>query len=314
LNLIRAGAPEPEATFRPASDRPSPGVRFLSGQRGSRAFNPPDPVDFTEGARASAKRVNLAERIPMALALLIGLVLASVLALAITDHVRKERKPERNDATALDYVNTFISTIYMVLLALVVVVQWQNIDQINADVRSEATTLTALVQTADRMPGSEGAEVRASAFDYAHAVLEHEWPAASLESSGDDAAQQALDAGQGAVTHQVALSTSLGTIEDQAIGEYQALAQSRADRLAVGDDTTSPALLIALGVLSLITVLTPLSLGLRADAIAMAGLAVSTLLVCLSFWFVLDLQTLYHGLIHVTAGPIQAFVASGGVS
>ena len=219
-----------------------------------------------------------------------------------------------NDATALDYVNTFISTLYMVLLALVVVVQWQNIDQINADVRAEASTLTALVQTADRMPSPEGTQVRASAFEYADAVLAHEWPATSLETAGDDAAQQALDAGQAAVTHPVALSTSLGTIEDQAIGEYQALAQSRADRLAVSEDTTSPVLLVALGVLSLITVLTPLALGLRADAIAFSGLMVSTVLVCLSFWFVLDLQTLYHGLIHVTAGPIQSFVASGGAS
>ncbi|MBR7837487.1 DUF4239 domain-containing protein [Actinospica durhamensis] len=247
----------------------------------------------------------------MALAVLIGLVVASLAALVITDHVRKERKPERNDASALDYVNTFISTLYMVLLALVVVVQWQNIDEINADVRAEATTLTALVQTADRMPGTEGAQVRASAVAYARAVLADEWPAPSTEAAGGDAAQKALDAGQAAVTHPVTLSTSLGTIEDQAIGEYQALAQSRDDRIAVGQDATSPVLLAALGVLSLITVLTPLALGLRADALAFSGLMVSTLLVCLSFWFVLELQTYYHGLIHVTSEPIQGFLAGG---
>ena len=247
----------------------------------------------------------------MALAVLIGLVVASLAALVITDHVRKEHRPERNDASALDYVNTFISTLYMVLLALVVVVQWQNIDQINADVRAEASTLTALVQTADRMPAAEGAQVKASAVAYARGVLAGEWPAPSAEAAGNDAAQQALDAGQAAVTHPVALNASLGTIEDQAIGEYQALAQSRDDRIAVGEDTTSPVLLAALGVLSLITVLTPLVLGLRADAVAFSGLMVSTLLVCLSFWFVLDLQTLYHGLIHVTSAPIQGFLAGG---
>lgn len=248
----------------------------------------------------------------MALGVLIVLVLASLAALMITDHVRKEHKPERKDASALDYVNTFISTLYMVLLALVVVVQWQNIDQINADVRAEASTLTALVQTADRMPGTEGAEVRASAVAYARSVLADEWPAGSAERASDDAAQRALAAGQAAVTHPVALNVSIGTIEDQAIGEYQTLAQSRSDRIAVGEDTTSPVLLAALGVLSLITVLTPLALGLRADAVAFAGLTVSTLLVCLSFWFVLDLQTLYHGLIHVTSAPIQTFLASSG--
>ncbi|HWG22556.1 hypothetical protein [Actinospica sp.] len=246
----------------------------------------------------------------MGIAVLIILVLAAIAALAVTEKVRKEHKPERKDASALDYVNTFISTLYMILLALVVVVQWQNVDQINADVRTEATALTALVQTADRMPAAEGATVRASAIDYANAVLGHEWPPPA--EAVNDAAAQALNTGQAAVTHPVAANTSLGTIEDQAIGEYQALSAARADRLAASNSETSPVLLIALGALSFITILTPLALGLRGDAIAFAGLTVSTLLVCLSFWFVLDLESLYHGLIHTDATPLHQFLAAPG--
>jgi heme/copper-type cytochrome/quinol oxidase subunit 2 len=200
----------------------------------------------------------------MGIAVLVCLVLASVVALAITDRLRKrkeERKSEREDGSALDYVNTFISTLYVVLLALIVVVQWQNVDQINSDVGSEASTLSALVQTADRMPGHEGVVVHDSAIDYAKAVLAHEWPPPS-DASGD-AAAKALDTGEAAVTHPVGLQTSLGTIEDQAIGEYQALAETRADRLTVSSSQTSPILLVALGVLSLITVLTPLATSTR---------------------------------------------------
>jgi hypothetical protein len=246
----------------------------------------------------------------MGIAVLVVLVLAAITALAITEKVRKEHKPERKDASALDYVNAFISTLYMVLLALVVVVQWQNVDQINSDVRTESTALTALVQTAQRMPAAEGATVRASAIYYANAVLAHEWPAPA--NSQGDAAAQALNTGQAAVTHPVAANTSLGTIEDQAIGEYQAIAAARSDRLAASSSGTSPVLLVALGVLSFITILTPLALGLRADAIAFAGLAVSTLLVCLSFWFVLDLDSLYHGLIHTDATPLHQFLSAPG--
>ena len=248
----------------------------------------------------------------MGIAVLVCLVLASVVALAITDRLRKrkEQKPEREDGSALDYVNTFISTLYVVLLALIVVVQWQNVDQINSDVGSEASTLTALVQTADRMPGHEGVVVHDSAIDYAKAVLANEWPPPS-DTSGD-AAAKALDSGEAAVTHPVGLQTSLGTIEDQAIGEYQTLAETRADRLAVSTSRTSPILLIALGVLSLITVLTPLALGLRADTIAFTGLLVSTLLVCLAFWLVLDLDSLYHGVIHADSTPLSQFLAAPG--
>ena len=248
----------------------------------------------------------------MGIAVLVCLVLASVVALAITDRLRKrkEHKPEREDGSALDYVNTFISTLYVVLLALIVVVQWQNVDQINSDVGSEASTLTALVQTADRMPGHEGVVVHDSAIDYAMAVLADEWPPPA-DTTGDGAAK-ALDTGEAAVTHPVGLQTSLGTIEDQAIGEYQTLAETRADRLAVSTSRTSPILLIALGILSLITVLTPLALGLRADTIAFTGLLVSTLLVCLAFWLVLDLDSLYHGVIHADSTPLSQFLAAPG--
>ncbi len=246
----------------------------------------------------------------MGIAILICLVLASIAALVIVERLRKENKPERADASALDYLNAFISTLYMVLLALIVVVQWQNVDEINSDVRTEATTLTALVQTSQRMPGPEAAVVRDSAVNYAKAVLAHEWPPPG-DATGD-AVAGVLNTGEAAVTHPVALTTSLGTIEDQAISEYQSLAASRADRVTASGAQTSPILLVALGILGFVTILTPLVLGLRADAIAFSGLAVSTLLVCLSFWFVLDLNSLYHGLIHADSGPLSQFLAAPG--
>jgi hypothetical protein len=244
------------------------------------------------------------------LAVLICLALASAAALVITDRARKEHKPERADAPALNYVNTFISTLYMVLLALVVVVQWQNVDEVNSDVRTEAYTLTALVQTASRMPTAEAAIVRASAVDYAHGVLHGEWPPPN--AYGSDLVTKALGSGQAAVTHPVATDVQLGTIEDQAIGEYESLQQARVDRLAIGNQGIPPILIIALGILSLITVLTPLALGLRADVLAFSGLVISTMLVCLAFWLVLDLQTLYNGLIHADPSPLSRFLGGAG--
>lgn len=246
----------------------------------------------------------------MGLAVMICLVLASGAALAITDRARKEHKPERKDGPALNYVNTFISTLYMVLLALVVVVQWQNVDEVNSDVRTEAYTLTALVQTASRMPTSEAATVRASAIDYAHGVLNGEWPPPN--AYGSDVVARALSSGQTAVTHPVATDVQLGTIEDQAIGEYESLQQARVDRLGVGNQGIPNILIIALGALSLVTVLTPLALGMRADALAFSGLVISTVLVCLAFWLVLDLDSLYHGVIHADSTPLSQFLAAPG--
>ena len=52
------------------------------------------------------------------------------------------------------------------------------------------------------------------------------------------------------------------------------------------------------------------ALGLRSDALAFSGLVISTLLVCLAFWLVLDLQTLYSGLIHVDSTPLSRFLST----
>jgi hypothetical protein len=138
-------------------------------------------------------------------------------------------------------------------------------------------------------------------------VLHDEWPPPS--ANGSQLVSKALSSGQDAVTHPVATDVQLGTIEDQAIGEYESLQQARVDRLAVGGQGIPPILIIALGALSLIAVLTPLALGLRADALAFTGLVVSTALVCMAFWLVLDLQTLYNGLIHADSTPLSRFLA-----
>ena len=66
---------------------------------------------------------------------------------------------------------------------------------------------------------------------------------------------------------------------------------------------------IALAVLSLITIATPLALGLRADALAFAGFVVTTALVCLAFWFVVELQSPFHGLIHASPQPLRDALA-----
>ena len=74
----------------------------------------------------------------MGLSILIGLVVVAVAVLVLLDRRRKEARVEREDAQAVEYINLFIGTLYMVLLALVVVVMWQNVSDVSGDVRTEA--------------------------------------------------------------------------------------------------------------------------------------------------------------------------------
>ena len=248
----------------------------------------------------------------MGLAILIGLVVVAVGVLVLLDRRRKEARIEREDAQAVEYINLLIGTLYIVLLSLVVVVMWQNVSDVSGDVRTEGAGLQALVQTAQRLPAAEGQPLLKAAHDYAATVLNSEWPPKPGSDNGADEnapAARILAEARAAVTHPVESGATAGTIEDQAIGEINAVAEARDDRLAKSGASIPDVLLIALAVLSLITIATPLALGLRADALAFAGFVVTTALVCLAFWFVVELQSPFHGLIHASPQPLRDALA-----
>jgi hypothetical protein len=242
---------------------------------------------------------------------LICLILAAVAVLVVLDRRRADSGLiEREDRPAVEYINVFIATLYMILLSLIVVVTWQNTSDVSGDVRTEAAGLQALVQTAQRMPASERVPLINAAHEYATSVLNTEWPPTSgTDANTNSPAARILDTARATVSHPVTSGASAGTIEDQAISEINEVSDARDDRLAKSDSTIPTLLLIALGVLSVITIATPLALGLRADAFAFAGLVVTTALVILAFWFVLELQSPYHGLIHASQQPLREVAA-----
>lgn len=249
----------------------------------------------------------------MGLVILIVLVAAAVTVLVVLDRRRKEGElAEREDRPALEYINLFIGTLYMVLLSLVVVVTWQNVSDVSSDVRSEAAGLHALVETAQRMPAAERDPLLKAAHEYADSVLNTEWPPkAGTDINTDAPAARILTDARDAVSHPVAAGASAGTIEDEAISEINQVSDARDDRLAKSSHSVPTMLLIALAVLSLITIATPLALGLRADAVAFTGFVVTTALVLLAFWFVLALQSPYSGLIHASQQPLRELLAGG---
>lgn len=242
----------------------------------------------------------------MGIIILICLLAVAVVVLVILDRRREEGPIEREDRHGVEYINMFIGTLYMILLSLVVVVTWQNTSDVSSDVRAEAAGLQALVQTAERMPASERVPLINAAHEYATSVLNTEWPPKTgTDVNTDNPVGRILDTARAAVSHPVASGASAGTIEDEAISEINQVSDARDDRLAKSSSSVPTMLLIALAILSLITIATPLALGLRTDAIAFTGFIITTALVLLAFWFVLELQSPYSGLIHASQQPLR---------
>jgi hypothetical protein len=215
------------------------------------------------------------------------------------------RGGENNRAeAAADYVATFMVTMYTVLVAFIVVVLWQRLDDINVDVRTEGQDLTQLVWAAQRLPAADRVALRSAVTDYASAVLDHEWPPGNLASANGSAS--AITAVRGHLATSFSLDEQT-TLRDQELAVVDDLAASRADRVSKSLSSSYPEILtVALVLLSVATVLTPFLLGPRVEPLSVLGIVVTIVVVCSALALVLDLQSTFGGPFSVSRVPLQA--------
>jgi hypothetical protein len=86
-----------------------------------------------------------------------------------------------------------LAALFGLLLAFVVVIEFQNHDDARANVDTEADSLAAIVRDNQALGGPEADRVRAAVATYVRAIVEDEWP--RLRASGEESprAAAALD-------------------------------------------------------------------------------------------------------------------------
>ncbi|HZU54233.1 MAG TPA: hypothetical protein VFA06_00040 [Actinocrinis sp.] len=204
---------------------------------------------------------------------------------------------------AADYVAMFMVTMYTVLLAFIVVVLWQRLDDINADVRTEAQDLTQLVWAGQRLPAADREALRSAVTDYTTAVLDREWPPADLSATGGSAF--AITGLRGYLATAFSLDEQT-TLRDQELSVLDELSAARADRVGKSLAGSYPGILtVALVLLSAATVLTPFLLGPRAEPLSVLGIAVTIVVVGAALALVIDLQSEFDGAFAVSRVPFQ---------
>lgn len=205
---------------------------------------------------------------------------------------------------AADYVAMFMVTMYTVLLAFIVVVLWQRLDDVNADVRTEGQDLTQLIWAAQRLPAADRAAMRSAVSDYTTAVLDREWPPGGLAATGGSAFAVTSLRGYLATTFSLDQQT---TLRDQELAVLDDLTAARADRIGKTVSSAYPGILtVALVLLSAATVLTPFLLGPRAEPLSVLGIAVTVVVVAAALALVIDLQGEYSGVFGVSRVPLEA--------
>jgi hypothetical protein len=239
--------------------------------------------------------------------LIVGIsALVAIAVLVLARRRRRGVESERADAAA-DYVSVFVSAVYLILLAFLVVVLWQRVDDINIDVRAEAADLNQLIWTAHRQVGSDHATLRTAVRDYTTAVLAHEWPEDGATSTAP--ATAALDAARTRIATPLPLDRPTN-LRDDVLAAFDDIESNRSDRLAESHLGLPGWVLGAFAVLSLVTLLVPLLLGPRLDAHGLIGLGVTIGGIAAAGLLVWDLLHPYGGLVAIDPTPLRAVLAN----
>jgi hypothetical protein len=242
-----------------------------------------------------------------------GIILAAALLYLRHRMLRAEegepKEREKREEAAADYISVLISAVYLVLVAFLVVVLWQRVDDINADTRSEADQLSQLTWLAHRLPGPDHDALRTFVRDYTNAVITDEAPPG--HEPQDDAAGQALNRIRVYLSAPVSLSASTSQ-RDVAINDVNAIASARDDRLATAAQGIPGALLIAFVALSIATVAIPYLIGPRLDLHSVLGILLTAGVVAGAALLVWNLLDPFGGVIRVNLEPLRGVITQLG--
>ena len=143
------------------------------------------------GSRARAERLSalrgLLNHVPIGVlvvavvGLTVGIVLLGVWLLR--RHLSAVR--EGYDAEVSSQLLSVLATLFGLLLAFVIVIEYQNYENAQGDVSREADALAAIVRDSEAFAGSAPDRMRRAVESYARAVVDDEWP--RMRDGGDSA-------------------------------------------------------------------------------------------------------------------------------
>ncbi len=216
----------------------------------------------------------------------------------------RRRSRTQDDSAAIEYMNVFAGTAYAVLLALAIVVLWQNVDDLSSDIRDEAAGLSTLVWVAEQLPPQQRDQLQGSIDEYVDVTLSKEWPPKS-RSAGESRA--VLATMRSDLTSFDTVDPDVGGQRDKALDVLDDIDASALERLAKSGHGFPQPLLVALIVLSIVVVSTPFTMGLRRKLLTALTLGVMTTLVATSLILVFELNSPFRGGVHaVDRAPLDA--------
>ena len=232
---------------------------------------------------------------------IVGIVLAGVWA------VRRWVPATREgfDAEVSSQLLGVVASLFGLLLAFVIVIEFQAFNDASDDVQTEADGLAAIVRDSYAFDGQDGGNVRSAIGAYVRVVTDQEWP---LMRQGEEspAAWSGIDGVFAAMQAVTPGSAAESSFYDDSVRHLNAVLEARSNRLSASDGNDLPALIAALVIVGAIVILGYTTLvGSRSNAFHSIGAGAIAVVVGFSLVVLLCLQFPFSGDLAISSQPFR---------
>jgi len=241
------------------------------------------------------------------IAIVVGVFVAVVLTVQLLHKYwpYKKRK-EHNDVAG--FIFAAVAVLYAVLLAFVVIVGWETLSSAQNTTYSEADQLSNIYYLSRFLPLPQSAAIDRLTVEYAHIVVDDEWP---LMGKGESSPQAQ------AVAYQIRddvfgftpRSSQQQALYEQDLASVDAFSGARRDRLVTMNEAIPAPLWVVLIVGAVITVCFCLLFGLENKTAYTGMVAALAVLITISLLLVKAMQYPYAGTIRIGPEAFEVFLA-----
>jgi hypothetical protein len=231
----------------------------------------------------------------------VGIVLLSVWA------VRRWLPITRDgfDAEVSSQMLGVVASLFGLLLAFVVVIEFQAFSAAGDTVGNEADGLEAIVRDSYAFGNPGGTAVRSSIGDYVRVVANQEWPL-MRDGKESPAAWDEIDRVFAAMQAYEPVSTSQVAFYDDSVRHLNSVLTARSDRLGASDGNDLPVLIAALILVGAVVILGYATLvGSTNSAFHAIGAGAIAVIVGFSLVVLLALQFPFSGGLAVDSSPFK---------
>ncbi len=211
------------------------------------------------------------------------------------------------DAEVSSQMLGVVASLFGLLLAFVIVIEYQNFGSAQDNVGREADSLAAITRDSDALPSAQGTLVRGAIGTYVRAVVADEWPRLreghqSLQASDDvNRIYAALEAAKPTTPQATAFY-------DDSVRQLNEALIARRDRLSTASGGI-PSLVLALILVGAFVILGYVMLvGSRSFWFHLIGACSIAIVVALSLVVLVDLSYPFSGSLVVSSDPFTAGV------